>query len=147
MIRLGVGVLILGSIQHEPGSLIDSSHEPQSTAPSGEAFGCTLRLTLSFRGKLMEYKAAAGVFIGGVTMSICGPILATASMYFATWALARGDAGMASVFFAVAALGALLALIGFIMLIVATHRALVKIDALPLQVQSHRTEDWPSRQY
>jgi hypothetical protein len=95
----------------------------------------------------MQHKPAAGIFVGGVTMSICGPILATASTYFATWALTRGDSAMATVFFAVTALGALLALIGFFMLIAATHRALVKIDALPLQAQSYRTEDWPSRQY
>lgn len=95
----------------------------------------------------MQYKPAAGIFVGGVSMSICGPILATASIYFATWAIAGGDSGMANVFFVVAAIGALLALIGFFMLIVATHRALVKIDALPLQIQSRQREDWPSPQY
>ncbi|CAN7465075.1 hypothetical protein LJR013_003179 [Pseudarthrobacter oxydans] len=94
----------------------------------------------------MQCKPAAGIFVGGVSMSICGPILATASVYFATWAIAGGDSGMASVFIAVAAVGGLLALIGFFMLIVATHRALVKIDALPLQVQSRQREDRPSRQ-
>jgi hypothetical protein len=31
----------------------------------------------------MQYKPAAGIFVGGVTMSIGGPILATASGFFA----------------------------------------------------------------
>lgn len=62
-------------------------------------------------------------------------------------AATRGDQSMAAVFIAVAVFGALLALIGFFMLIVATYRALVIIDALPLQVQSRRNEDRPFQQY
>jgi hypothetical protein len=31
----------------------------------------------------MQYKPAAGIFVGGVTMSIVRPILATASGFFA----------------------------------------------------------------
>jgi len=81
----------------------------------------------------MQHKPAAGIFVGGVTMSICGPILATASGFFASWAFTRGDNGLVAVFVGIAVFGALLALIGFFMLIVAAHRALVKIDALPLQ--------------
>ncbi|KRE64445.1 hypothetical protein [Arthrobacter sp. Soil761] len=95
----------------------------------------------------MRYKPAAGIFVGGATMSICGPILGSASGFFASWALARGDSDMATVFFGVAALGALLALIGFFMLIAATHRALVKIDDLHVPAQARQNEDWPSRQY
>lgn len=95
----------------------------------------------------MNIKPAAGIFVGGVTLSLCGPILATASGYFATWAFARGDSGMVSVFIAIAVFGALLALVGFFMLIAATYRALVKIDALPTQVQASRSADLPARQY
>lgn len=74
----------------------------------------------------MQHKPSAGLFVGGVTMAICGPILGSAAGFFATWAIARGDNGMMTAFFAVAGLGALLALIGFFTLIVATHRALVR---------------------
>ena len=95
----------------------------------------------------MQFKPAAGIFVGGVTMFICGPILSSAAGYFATMAAVRDDQAMLAVFIAVAVFGAVLALMGFFMLIVATHRALVKIDALPLHVQSRQSEDWPSRQY
>lgn len=88
----------------------------------------------------MEYKPAAGIFVGGVTMSICGPVLGVASGFFASWAIARGDSGMAAVFFAIVGLGALLALIGFFVLIAAAHRALVKIDALPTHALGYNSE-------
>lgn len=81
----------------------------------------------------MQYKPAAGLFVGGVTMCICGPVLSIGSWFFASMALVRGDQQMAMVFWIVAAVGALLGLIGFFVLIAAAHRALVKIDALPLE--------------
>lgn len=91
----------------------------------------------------MQFKPAAGIFVGGVTMTIFGPILSSASGFFASMAFARGDQAMASVFIAVAALGGILALVGFIMLIVATYRALVKIDALPTGSAARQREYWP----
>jgi hypothetical protein len=95
----------------------------------------------------MEFKPAAGIFVGGVTMSICGPILGTGSGLFANMALFRGDQQMAMVFWIAAAIGALLGLIGFFVLIAAAHRALVKIDALPTRTRTVEREDWNARQY
>jgi hypothetical protein len=95
----------------------------------------------------MHYKPAAGMFVGGVTMSLCGPILGSASGYFATMAFARGDASMANVFMIVALFGGLLTLIGFIVLIVAIYRALVKIDALSTRTRSSDRDDWNTQQY
>lgn len=88
----------------------------------------------------MQFKPAAGIFVGGITMSICGPVLAVASSYFASMALARGDQATTNLFFLIAALGLLISLVGFIMLIVATYRALVKIDALPTGPTARRRD-------
>ncbi|WP_324644133.1 hypothetical protein [Pseudarthrobacter sp. LT1] len=62
-------------------------------------------------------------------------------------AMVRNDQQMAVVFWIVAAIGALLGLIGSIVLIAAAHRALVKIDALPLRDQYSPAEDYRVRQY
>jgi len=95
----------------------------------------------------MQYKPAAGLFVGGVTMCICGPVLSGGSWFFATMAMVRDDQQMAMIFWIVAAIGALLGLIGSFVLIAAAHRALVKIDALPLQEQHSPAEDYRIQQY
>ncbi|MBX7443370.1 MULTISPECIES: hypothetical protein [unclassified Arthrobacter] len=92
----------------------------------------------------MQLKPAAGLFVGGVTMCICGPILGTGAGFFANMALFRGDQQMAMVFWIVAALGVLLALIGFFVLVAAAHRALIKIDALPTGATAQHRQHWPS---
>lgn len=92
----------------------------------------------------MQYKPAAGLFVGGITMCICGPVLSSGSWFFATMALVRGDQQMATIFWIVAAIGALLGLIGLFVLIAAAHRALVKIDALPLGAAA-RYDEAPRR--
>ncbi|PNH82947.1 MULTISPECIES: hypothetical protein [unclassified Arthrobacter] len=92
----------------------------------------------------MQFKPAAGIFVGGVTMSICAPLLSSASGFFATMAFAPGDQSLASIFTAIAVLGGILALIGFIMVVVATYRALVKIDALPIAPTARPREPWPT---
>lgn len=105
--------------------------------------GCNLPVVITIGG-IMQYKPAAGIFVGGVTMSIFGSLLGSASGFFASMAFARGDQAMVSVFLVVAGLGGILALIGLIMLIVATHRAFVKIDALPTGAAARQREHWPS---
>ncbi len=44
----------------------------------------------------------------------------------------------------VAVLGVITSFVGFILLIVAAYRALVKIDALPVRVQSAQRQSWPA---
>ena len=95
----------------------------------------------------MDFKPAAGLFVGGVTMTICGWILGAAGGYFATVAVARSKENMANVLLIVAVLGGLLTLIGFCVLIVSAHRALAKIDSLPVQQRSGHLEDWSARQH
>ncbi|MEO5313191.1 hypothetical protein PV772_03565 [Pseudarthrobacter sp. CC12] len=92
----------------------------------------------------MNFKPSAGLFVGGVTMSICGPILSSGCWFFASMAVVRGDQQMAMIFWIVAGVGALLGLVGSFVLIAAVHRALVKIDALPLEA-ARRYGEAPQR--
>jgi hypothetical protein len=60
---------------------------------------------------------------------------------FLAWSASRGDDGMVAVFMGVVFVGGALALAGLVMLLVATHRALVKIDALPVRAPSAPRQD------
>lgn len=90
----------------------------------------------------MQFKRSAGVFVAGVTLILVGPLLALIGTTFGTWSFTSlRDGNMSGVFIGLAALGGRVSLIGFILLVVSAHRALVKIDALPVRVQSSR-QDW-----
>ncbi|MET3811233.1 hypothetical protein [Arthrobacter sp. UYEF3] len=49
---------------------------------------------------------------------------------------------MVAVLMGIAVLGGVLGLTGFVMLIVAAHRALLKIDGLPVRIQPASRQDW-----
>ncbi|MBG0740105.1 hypothetical protein IV500_12015 [Paeniglutamicibacter antarcticus] len=93
----------------------------------------------------MQYKRSAGLFVAGITLFFGGPLLGVVAaalwMYVAT---ANGSSGMAAGYIAVIAFGSLLALLGFCLLVAAAHRALEKIDALPLRAQTRQRENSPS---
>ena len=62
---------------------------------------------------------------------------------FGTWAVVNNPSNnLSGLFIGVAVFGALLGIIGFFMLVVAAHRALVKIDALPVRIPSVSKESW-----
>lgn len=66
-----------------------------------------------------------------------GPLVSFIGTTFGTWsAVNNPSTNLSGVFIGVAVFGLLLGAIGFFMLVVAAHRALVKIDALPVQVQA-----------
>ena len=90
----------------------------------------------------MQFKRSAGVFVAGISMFIGGPLLSWVAAMFLAWSATRGDGSLAAVFMGLAFVGGVLSLIGFVLLIVATHRALVKIDALPVGVQPASRQDW-----
>jgi hypothetical protein len=93
----------------------------------------------------MQFKRSAGIFVAGISFFFGGPLLTFVGSTFATWAATTGnDRGLVAVFIGVAGLGAVAAFIGFILLIVAAHRALVKIDALPVRVHYSSRQDWPA---
>lgn len=90
----------------------------------------------------MQFKRSAGVFVAGITLILAGPLLSLIGTTFGTWSFTSlRDGNMSGAFIALAALGGLVSFIGFILLVVAAHRALVKIDALPVKAQSSR-QDW-----
>ncbi len=90
----------------------------------------------------MQFKRSAGVFVAGVTLTFAGPLLSLIGATFGTWSFASlRDNGMSGAFIGLTALGGLVSFIGLILLVVAVHRALVKIDALPVRTQSSR-QDW-----
>ncbi|MCY0905601.1 hypothetical protein [Arthrobacter sp. H14-L1] len=89
----------------------------------------------------MQFKRSAGLFVAGITLFFGGPLLGAAAtalgMYLAT---ADGSSGIAAGYIAVIAFGSLLSLVGFCLLVVAAHRALEKIDALPGRVRPQQRE-------
>lgn len=94
----------------------------------------------------MEYKPSAGIFVGGICLLIGGPLVGFIRTTFGTWAAARGgaDGNLTGILIGVVVFGALLGIIGIFMLVAAAYRALVKIDALPVNVRSPRRENWPA---
>jgi hypothetical protein len=85
----------------------------------------------------MQYKRSAGIFVAGISLIIGGPLLTFIGTTFGTWSAAtNNDSVLNVVFIGLAVLGVIVGFIGVIMLVVAAHRALVKIDAIPVRVQS-----------
>lgn len=83
----------------------------------------------------MQYKRAAGLYVGGICLIIGGPLVSFIGTTFGTWGLINDLSGnLSGLFIGVAAFGVLLGIIGLFMLVVAAHRALVKIDALPVRM-------------
>lgn len=78
----------------------------------------------------MEFKRAAGLYIAGICLFFGGPLLASIATALEPWAAAD----LTGLLIGVAVFGILLGLIGLVMLVVAAYRALVKIDALPVQL-------------
>ena len=80
--------------------------------------------------------------MAGISFFLGGPLLSGVAALFLPWAASRGEGGLVAVFVCLVGLGGVLGFVGFVMLIVATHRALVKIDALPVRAQSASRQDW-----
>lgn len=91
----------------------------------------------------MQYKNSAGLFVGGVTLVLAGPLVVFIAMAFGTrMAFNNGTIGLDFPFLVIAGVGGLLSFIGAILLVGATYRALVKIDALPVVLSSSNREIW-----
>jgi hypothetical protein len=91
----------------------------------------------------VEFKRSAGVFVTGISFFFGGPLLVFIGTIFATLASSRNDGGLSAVLIGLVVGGYILGFVGLVLLIVAAHRALVKIDALPVRVQSAKRQDWP----
>lgn len=93
----------------------------------------------------MELKRSAGIFVAGISLFFGGPLLTFVGTIFARWAAdSNNDRGLVAVLIGLAVLGMITGFVGFILLIVAAYRALVKIDALPVRVQSAQRQSWPA---
>lgn len=80
------------------------------------------------------FPRSAGIFVAGISLIFGGPLITFIGTTFGTWPAARNnDSGLNAVFIGLADFGMIAGFIGFIMLVVAAHRALVKIDALDLR--------------
>jgi hypothetical protein len=91
-------------------------------------------------GGMMRFARSAGIFQAGVLMAIGGPILGAlgaviAAPNFASLYAGNVNRGGLVIGLIIAAVGLLVAVAGYIMILVAVHRALVKIDALPVRQQ------------
>lgn len=76
----------------------------------------------------MQFKRSAGVFVAAITLLLAGPLLSLIGATFGTWSIASiGDRGLSGVFLALVVLGGIVSFAGVILMIVAVHRALVKI--------------------
>ncbi|MFF5794645.1 hypothetical protein ACFY5D_21585 [Paeniglutamicibacter sp. NPDC012692] len=93
----------------------------------------------------MKYKDAAGLFVGGICSILAGSLIVFIAITFGTrMAFNNGSIGLDLPFLVVAAIGGLFSIVGVILLIGATYRALVKIDALQVTVPSSSREAWPA---
>lgn len=96
-------------------------------------------------GGTMKYKNSAGLFVTGVTFMIAGPLLIIIGTTFSAGAfLSSTWSDTAAIFIGAYVLGGLLSLIGSILLIGATYRALVKIDALQVMNVPVQRQNWPA---
>jgi hypothetical protein len=102
---------------------------------------CTLAKEIVQIGGSVEFKRSAGVFVAGISFFFGGPLLSLVANLFLAWSASRGDDGMVAVFMGVVFIGGALALMGSVMLLMATHRALVKIDALPVRAPAASRQD------
>lgn len=86
----------------------------------------------------MQFRRSAGIYVVGICLVVGGLLLNLIGIPFgarASFAGFTGDAALSEMtgfFIALAIAGPLLALVGLRFLIAATHRALVKIDAMPV---------------
>jgi hypothetical protein len=91
----------------------------------------------------MQYKRAAGLYVGGICLILGGPLVSFIGMTFGTWAaVSNPSSNLGGLFIGVAAFGALLGIIGLFLLVAAAYRALVKLDALPVRIPSVSKESW-----
>lgn len=78
-------------------------------------------------------------------MLLGGPLLTFIGTTFGTWvALSDPSRDLSGIFIGIAVFGILLGIIGFFLLVAAAYRALVKIDALSVGIQSVSREKWPA---
>jgi hypothetical protein len=94
---------------------------------------------MSERGH-MHFERSAGIFKAGVLMTIGGPIFGALGAAISAPSLASLYSGEPTrgnllIGLVVASVGSFVALAGYIMILVAVYRALVKIDALPVRQQ------------
>ena len=92
-------------------------------------------------GGNVEFKRSAGIFVAGISLLFGGPLLSFIGITFATLFASKNESGLASVFIGLAVFGFVVGLVGLILIIVAGHRALAKIDALPVRVQPASRQD------
>ncbi|MDQ1060458.1 hypothetical protein QFZ23_004359 [Arthrobacter globiformis] len=97
---------------------------------------------------MMRFERSAGIFKAGVLMAIGGPVLAALGAVIAAPNIAVLYTGNANrerlvIGLIIAAVGLLLTAAGYIMILVAVHRALVKIDALPVRQQPRAGQGSP----
>ncbi len=79
----------------------------------------------------MQYKNSAGLFVGGISLILASPLITFIGFAFGTrMAFDNGSTELDLPFLVIASIGGLLAIVGIILLIGATYRALVKIDAM-----------------
>lgn len=91
----------------------------------------------------MQFKRSAGIFVAGITLFFAGPLLSVIGAAFGAWSITSiNDRGISGALLALAALGWVVSLVGVILMIVAAHRALVKIDALPVRSESAFRQGW-----
>ncbi|WP_104174878.1 hypothetical protein [Arthrobacter sp. Y81] len=93
----------------------------------------------------MQFERAAGLYVGGISLILGGPLVGFIATSFGTWFTVNNPGNnLGGVVIGVAVFGLLLGVVGLLMLVVAVHRALVKIDALPVRVPSISREEWPA---
>lgn len=79
----------------------------------------------------MEHKNSAGLFVGGISLIIASPLVVFVAVAFGTrMAFDNGATGLDLPYLVAASVGGLLGLVGIILLVGATYRALVKIDSM-----------------
>jgi hypothetical protein len=92
----------------------------------------------------MQFKPSAGIFVAGISLFFGGPLLSFIGSTFGTLFALKNDSGLTAVFIGLVVFGFAVGFVGLIMIVVAAHRALVKIDALPVRVQSAQRQSWPA---
>lgn len=79
----------------------------------------------------MDYKNSAGLFVSGISLILASPLIIFIAVAFGTrMAFDNGSMGLDLPFLVIASVGGLLGIVGIILIIGATYRALVKIDAM-----------------
>lgn len=93
----------------------------------------------------MRFKRSAGLFVAAITCLLAGPLLSLIGSTFGTWSIAsNNERGLSVALFALVILGGIVSFTGLILMVVSLHRALVKIDALPVRAESASRQSWAS---